>query len=62
MHWWVRNPSRGPNDLYVYELQQNLGQGLCTPKPRLSPQKFITDRSKVVLLLWFILIVTARPL
>ena len=30
MHWWVRNPSRGLNDWYVYEPQQNLGRGWCT--------------------------------
>ena len=28
MHRWVRKPSRGPNILYVYEPQQNLGRGL----------------------------------
>ena len=32
MHWWVRSPSRGPNNLYVYEPQQNLGRGLCIGK------------------------------
>ena len=39
-------PSRGPNDLNVYEPQQNLGRGL----------QFITNRSKAVFLLWFMLV------
>ena len=50
------------NDLNVYEPQQNLDRRLSTSKTGLSPQKFITDRSKAVLLLWFILIVNVRPL
>ena len=28
IHWWVRSPSRGPHNLYVYEPQQNTGRGL----------------------------------
>ena len=65
-----RSPSRGLN-MYVYEPQQNLGRGLwprqiglSTPPPT-HTQSFITvttDRSKATLLLWFILIVTVRPL
>ena len=37
MHWWARTPSRGPNNLYVYKPQQNIGSGLCTRKTDLSP-------------------------
>ena len=36
MHTWVRSPSRGPNNLYIYELQQNLGWGIYTCKIGLS--------------------------
>ena len=50
------------NDLNVYEPHQNLDRRLCTSKTGLSLQKFITDRSKAVLLLWFILIVNVCPL
>ena len=28
----VRNPSRGPNNLYIYELQKNIGRGLLQRK------------------------------
>ena len=56
-----RSPSRGLNNLYVYESQQNPGRGLLQPETGLSPQYFITDPSKAVLLLWFILIVFIRP-
>ena len=53
--------SRGPNNLYVYEPQPNVGQGLLQRETGLSPHYFMTDRSKAVLLLWFILIVFVRP-
>ena len=59
MHWRVRSLSYGPINLYVYEPQQNMGRGLRARKTGLSPQLFITDRSKAALLLWFILIVRA---
>ena len=44
MYWWARNPSRGPNNLYVYEPQLNLGRGCWPSKTGLSnpsppPQK-----------------------
>ena len=57
-----RSPSREPNNLYVYEAHQNLGRGLLQRETGVSPQYFITDGSKAVLLLWFILIVFVRPL
>ena len=60
IHWWVRKPSRGPNN-YRFEPWQNLRARLgsrktgLSPPPPLFPSNF-TDRSKAVLLLWFILI------
>ena len=56
IYWWIRRPSGGPNNLYVYEPQQNPGRGLRARKP--PPP----HRSKAVLLLWFILIVNGYPL
>ena len=38
MHRCVRSPSRGPNNLFVYEPQQNIGRGLCARKTGLRPQ------------------------
>ena len=32
MYRLVRNPLRGPNNLYIYELQQNIGRGLLQHK------------------------------
>ena len=32
MHRLVINPSRGPNNLYIYELQQIIGRGLLQRK------------------------------
>ena len=32
MHWWVRSHSSGLNNLYAYEMRQNLRRGLCTRK------------------------------
>ena len=37
MHRLIRSPSRGPNTLYVFESQQNLGRGLFQRKTGLSP-------------------------
>ena len=37
MHRWVRIPSHGPNNLYVYEPQQYLEQGLSARKSSLMP-------------------------
>ena len=48
--------SCGPNNTYHSSTQGARKTGLSYPK------KFITDRSKAVLLLWFILIVNVRPL
>ena len=43
----------------VFVLNQNItfGEGCGHIKPVLSPEKFITDCYKAVLLMWFILIV-----
>ena len=64
IHRWAINPSCRPNNLYVYEPQQNPWRGLLQRKTGLSPQTPVsfTDRSNVVLLLWLILIVNVRPL
>ena len=70
MHWWVRSPSPGPNNVNVYKPRQNLQteRGLyarktsLSPPPSQSPKSFITERSKVVRMLWFISIVNVRPL
>ena len=48
--------------LCVYEPHQNLGGRLLERRNGLSSQLFITDRSKAMFLLWFILIVIVRPL
>ena len=49
--------------LKLHKIQQNLRRGLCAHKIGLSPAPSnITDRSKTVLLFWFILIVFVRPL
>ena len=42
------------------EPQQNIGRGVLQRKTGISPQLFITDRSKAMLLLWFILIDNIR--
>ena len=34
--WWVRSPSRGPNNLYVHEPQQNIWRG-CEHVKRFKP-------------------------
>ena len=57
-----RSLAREPNNLYVYEPQQNLGRGQLQHETGLSTQLFITERSKAVLLLWFIRIDFVRPL
>ena len=73
MHRRIRNPSRGPNTLCVFEPQQNLGQvvfffffqrktGLSSPSPPPTNPVIFADRSNAVLLLWFILIVNIRSL
>ena len=70
MHRRIRNPSRGPNTLYFYEAQQNQGWVffVCffqrkTGLSHRSPHPVIfADCSNAVLLLWFILIVSVRPL
>ena len=53
-----RSPLRGPNNSYVYEQVERCGH----VKPDYALQCFITDRSKAVLLLQFILIVIVCPL
>ena len=47
----------------VYEPKQNLWREVCVCTTGLShPQQFISDRSKWVVVLWFILSVIGRPL
>ena len=58
--WWVRRPSRGSNNIYVYEPQQNQGEGCVHVK--LIFFFFFADRSRAVLLMWLILIVSVRSL
>ena len=36
MHWWVRSPSCGPNNLHLYDPQQNPGRGVWSRKTGLS--------------------------
>ena len=48
--------------MHVYEQQQNLGWGLWPCKTSLSPQLFITDCSKAVLLLLVVLFVSILTL
>ena len=66
MHRRIRSPSRGPNTLYVFNHSRTKGEGFFQRKTGLShpsPNPVIfADRSNAVLLLWFILIVSVRPL
>ena len=55
-HWWVRKHSSGPNNSMFSALTE-AGARLGSRKTGLSlppPQYFNTDRSKAVLLLWFL--------
>ena len=48
---------------YIWnEFEYTLGRGLLERKAGLRPPVIFTDRSKAVLLLWFILIVILCPL
>ena len=38
----VRSPSCGPNNMYIYEPQQNVGQVLCTRKIGLRPPSYLS--------------------
>ena len=54
IHWWGRKPPRGPNNCMFWamtEAEGEVGYALNRFKP---PSNFFTDRSKAVLLLWFI--------
>ena len=72
MHRRIRSPSLGPNTLYVFDPQQNLGRRVFQRKIGFSPPPpphthaphpvIFADHSNAVLLLWFILIVNVRPL
>ena len=62
MHRRIRSPSRGPHTLYIFEPQQNLGREFFQSKPPTPHPVIFADRSNAVLLLWFILIATVRPL
>ena len=42
MYRLVRNPSRGPNNLYIYELQQNIGRGLLQRKTGKNLKKWLS--------------------
>ena len=58
-----RGPSRGPNNFYVYmKHSRTYGEVAAAYNRFKSRQKFITDRSQAMLLLWLILIVSVRPL
>ena len=53
MHWWVkRNPSGGPNNLYVYEPQHNLGWGLRARKTGLSAVYLFPPPPQVLYRVW----------
>ena len=54
IHWWVRKPPRGPNKCMFWTIIEAKGE-VGRPWNRFKPpQYFYTDRSKAVLLLWFL--------
>ena len=57
IHWWVRTHSRGPNNYMFWAMTEAEGE-VGIPLNRFKPpSNGITDRSKAVLLLWFILFI-----
>ena len=54
IHWWVKKTSTRTEQLYVLSHDRSWGRGWVPVKPVWAPQYFYTDRSKAVLLLWFL--------